>query len=100
METPPPAPATAYLVAWTDARGRIVDAGIYSEASPTVGRLSSGLRTHVQLEARSRFPAMQGGYARAAARMEQVVETQPQWRWVRSCRTYASQRLSGRRMGL
>ena len=82
-----PQGARAYLVGWVDATGRIVDAGIYSEATPTppIGR---GLRTVELLQARSRFDAGGGGFGRAHAALIRMIETRPELHWVRRCRSY------------
>ena len=86
--------ATAYLVAWRDGhgRGRIVDAGIYSEASPTIA-LASDRRTQCLIEVSSRYEAGQGGFERASRRLRDIIARSFELRWVYAMPTFRRMQL-------
>jgi hypothetical protein len=88
----------AYLVGWIDTRqNRYIDAGIYSEKTPTSPRLQS-VRSVVLLSAVSRFESSDGGFERAMESLHRLASLVPLHRWVLHARTYRFQRQSHERM--
>ena len=86
---PTPRGATAHLVAWIDIRsGRIVDAGIYSEETPTSMDLRR-LHTRCLLSSMSRLDTNQGGFGRAHQLLRRAIAKTPSLRWVYGMRTFA-----------
>jgi hypothetical protein len=81
--------ASAYLVVWRDmaARGRIVDAGIFSEPSPTTA-LASSRQPQCVMSVDSRYSAGHGGFGRARARLVEILALSPEWSWVLGMPTY------------
>jgi hypothetical protein len=86
--------ASAYLVAWMDRQGRIFDAGVYSEQTPT-SRDMHRERSVCLLTSVSRVPAAVGGYGRAERMLRAAIAQTPSLHWVYGMRTFA---LSGQRM--
>jgi hypothetical protein len=81
--------ASAYLVVWRDMadRGRIVDAGIYSESSPTP-KIASSRRAECVMSVGSRYSSGHGGYERARARLVDLISRSHEWSWVFGMQTY------------
>lgn len=80
--------ATAHLVAWYEKRtGRIVDAGIYSETTPTCWNLRD-LRSECLLSSMSRQDAIGGGFERAHRLLRQAIAKCPELRWVYGMRSF------------
>jgi hypothetical protein len=98
-----PAPAlgaSAWLVAWQDSQtGLFIDAGIYSEATPTcVGPVNGRhARPVVLLKMQSRLPAGAGGYERASRALEDVVARRRDLAWATQTRTYSKMTADRRR---
>lgn len=89
--------ARAYLVATIDtATGRWIDAGIYSEESPTIVR--PGERRVCLLSTVSRLGAADGGYERAIDAIRRLVAQMPQYAWTTRMRTYRLQEENDRHM--
>jgi len=73
---------SAFLVAWRDEAGHILDAGIYSEETPTT--TWPGAKTHCIAHARSRY-----SYARARDRLRELVAETPKLHWVYGMASFA-----------
>lgn len=87
---PAPRGATAHLVAWIDVRTAcIIDAGIYSEETPTSMDLRN-LRTQCLLSSMSRFDTNQGGFGRAHQLLRRAIAKTPSLHWVYRMRTFAN----------
>jgi len=91
--------AGAYLVVWRDqgGRGRVVDAGIYSEESPTT-LLRSDRRSECVLSVQSRYLPGDGGFERARTRLLEIIARSPELRWVHGMRTFRWMQWSEARM--
>lgn len=96
----PPITHAAYLVAFyrSSEPGKYLDAGVYSEATPT---FTNGLtydqgcdRSEVLLTATSRR-----SYARALVELERRLEVDPNLAWVKRARSYVLQQSSRIRPG-
>lgn len=73
---------SAFLIAWCDEAGRVLDAGIYSEETPTT--TWPGAKPRCIAHARSRF-----SYTRARDRLRHLVAETPKLHWVYGMASFA-----------